>query len=163
MLFLSNSESGERYYYLHNFNWNVALFSILTLCEFQAAVFDVDDHLLPFSFLTSVAKVIVSVPCLFLILSMTSSICLLLSFAELFSPLSKSDSWLKQPSSWNPERLIPINLTGWDLKLPQFNGHFKNYTDGHTMKKKGMSVKLGYVQGVRPFHPCLSQTLNKTE
>ena len=25
------------------------------------------------------------------------------------------------------------------LNLPQFNGHFKKYTDGYTMKKKGVS------------------------
>jgi len=37
----------------------------------------------------------------------------------------------------------PIQNCGyvfWDnLNLPQFNGHFKKYTDGYTMKKKGVS------------------------
>jgi hypothetical protein len=28
---------------------------------------------------------------------------------------------------------------GDTVNLPQFNGHFKKYTDGYTMKKKGVS------------------------
>jgi len=29
------------------------------------------------------------------------------------------------------------------LNLPQFNGHFKKYTDTYTMKKKGVSNEEG--------------------
>jgi hypothetical protein len=30
-----------------------------------------------------------------------------------------------------------------NLNLPQFNGHFKKYTDSYTVKKKGVSNEEG--------------------
>jgi len=32
-----------------------------------------------------------------------------------------------------------IKVIFQDLNLPRFTGHFKKYTDGYTMKKKGVS------------------------
>jgi len=36
-----------------------------------------------------------------------------------------------------------VRKNGVRLNLPQFNGHFKKYTDTYTMKKRGVSDEKG--------------------
>jgi hypothetical protein len=46
-----------------------------------------------------------------------------------------------------------------DLNLPQFNGHFKKYTEAYTMEKKGVPDEREAKPSLRHDPPCTGDFL----